>query len=210
MSEVRTYSSSFFSWLYPSRCALCAVLGDAPICDLCWQDFDPVDHVQSHFDGPLDVSANVLRYNGRVSQAVRRLKYSRATALAQILAAMIEEGAERMGLTDYDLVVPVPIHWSRRCTRGFNQAELLTLGLTTKPSVLRRAKRTKPQAGLSREARMTNLVGAFRASPIVAGKSVLLIDDVLTSGQTARECSKALKAAGATKVGALALAGEAF
>ncbi|HWA82798.1 MAG TPA: phosphoribosyltransferase family protein, partial [Fimbriimonadaceae bacterium] len=105
-----------------------------------------------------------------------------------------------------------PIHWSRRCQRGFNQAELLADGLPrTCRNALFRVKRTRPQARLSREERMHNLAGAFRASrAVVEGKSVLLIDDVLTSGQTARECAKALASAGATEIAVLAFAGDAF
>jgi len=212
MSEARSYSSNFFSWIYPSRCSLCAVLGDDPICASCMQSFEPVDVVRQPMEeGPLRIVANLYAYRDRVGQAVRRLKYSRSTALAPVLAAMMAEGAERIGLVDYDLVVPIPIHWSRRCIRGFNQSELLAESFKgVVPSALTRIRRTKPQTQLSREERMHNLVGAFRASPIVSGKRVLLIDDVLTSGQTARECAKALGDAGAIEVAALALAGEAF
>jgi ComF family protein len=121
---------------------------------------------------------------------------------------MLLEGIERLGLLDYDLVVPVPIHWKRRCHRGFNQAELLCQRMPAVSRSLRRIKSTRQQAGLKRDDRMTNLAGAFRASPEVAGKSVLLIDDVLTSGFTMRECAKTLRQAGAVRVAALAFAGE--
>ncbi|HVT12698.1 MAG TPA: phosphoribosyltransferase family protein [Fimbriimonadaceae bacterium] len=143
---------------------------------------------------------------------MRRLKYSRATALAHPMAEMMTEGLERLGLQHYDLLVPIPIHWSRRCQRGFNQSELLAEYLPrTCKSALFRVKRTKPQARLSREERMHNLAGAFRANrSVVEGKSILLVDDVLTSGQTARECAKALADAGATDIAVLAFAGEGF
>jgi len=176
------------------------------------QDFVAVDLVHASSEpGPLRLIANLYPYRDRVGQAVRRLKFSRATALGPILAEMMREGAVRVGLVDYDLIVPIPIHWSRRCLRGFNQSELLSETFERVDSkALRRIRRTKPQTRLSREERMHNLDGAFRASPSVAGKRVLLIDDVLTSGQTARECAKALGEAGAIEVAALALAGEAF
>ena len=212
MSAARVFSNSFFSWIYPTRCALCATLGDDPICPSCLQGFTPVDLVRYASEpDALRLVANIFTYRDRVGQAVRRLKYSRATALAPALAAMMAEGAERLGLLDYDLVVPIPIHWSRRFARGFNQSELLAEGFERlDPEALRRVRRTKPQTQLSREERMHNLDGAFRAKALVAGKRVLLIDDVLTSGQTARECAKALGEAGAVEVAALALAGEAF
>jgi ComF family protein len=187
------------------------VLGDDPICSSCIQEFVPADVIRnSHDDGPLKLTVTLYSYTGRPGQAVRRLKYSRATTLAPPLAQMLADGIQRVGLTHYDLVVPIPIHWSRRCTRGFNQSELLCEAVCFDARVLSRIRRTRPQARLDREARMHNLVGAFAASPQVAGMSVLLVDDVLTSGHTARECARALADAGATKVAALALTGEAF
>jgi ComF family protein len=212
MSAVKTCWNSFSSWLYPTRCALCSVLGDDPICSVCLQDFLVADHVRHAVDdGPLRLTATLFPYRGRVSQAVRRLKYSRATVLAQPMADLMLEGVDRLGIGNYDWVVPIPIHWSRRCTRGFNQSELLAEALpNVQRDLLLRTRRTKPQARLSREARMHNLAGAFRARAGVSGKSILLIDDVLTSGETARECARALAAAGATDIAALAFAGEAI
>lgn len=212
MGTVRIFSNSFSSWLYPSRCALCSLLGDRAICDSCFQEFAATDQLRQAIDeGPLRLTATLFAYSGRAGQAVRRLKYSRATALAGPMAAMMKEGVDRLGLMHYDLAVPIPIHWSRRCVRGFNQSELLSESL---PRVHRdavtRVKRTKPQVRLSKEGRMHNLVGAFRARrEVVEGRSILLIDDVLTSGHTARECARALVDAGAREVIALAFAGEA-
>jgi ComF family protein len=210
MPEARIFSNSFSSWLYPSRCGLCSVLGEAPICASCLQEFLPADSVRPAFDdGALRLSATLYHYGGRAGQAVRRLKYSRATVLGGPMAALMAEGILRLGLHQYDVVVPIPIHWSRLCSRGFNQAELLCAGLErVDHKALIRVRRTKPQAQLSREARMHNLIGAFRARASVQGKTVLLIDDVLTSGETARECAKALRRAGAKDVAALAFAGE--
>jgi ComF family protein len=212
MREVNSFLNSFFSWLYPSRCGLCSVLGELAICHSCLQEFLPVDSVSSASDdGPLRLSATLFHYGGRPGQAVRRLKYSRATVLGAPMASLMAEGIARLGLSQYDLVVPIPIHWSRRCTRGFNQADVLASNLeNVDRNALIRVRRTKPQARLSREDRMQNLVGAFRARGRLDGKSILLVDDVLTSGETARECAKALVQAGAKEVAAVAFAGEAF
>lgn len=209
MTAVRSCLSSCSSWLYPSRCALCSVLGPEVICDSCLQDFVPSDIISTAIEGPpLSLTASLYPYSGRTGQAVRRLKYSRATALGSTMAGMLADGIDRLGLGGYDLVVPVPIHWSRRCMRGFNQSEILAAGIEgVRTDVLRRIRRTKPQTRLSREARMHNLRGAFRASPMVQGKTVLLVDDVLTSGQTVWECARALADAGAAEVAAIAFAG---
>lgn len=100
-----------------------------------------------------------------------------------------------------DAFVPVPIHWTRLCERGFNQSVLLAEALpNVRQDWLWRTRRTRQQAGLSPELRRQNLVGAFEASESVRGASIVLVDDVTTSGGTARECAKALLAKGASRV----------
>ncbi|HSI72549.1 MAG TPA: ComF family protein [Fimbriimonas sp.] len=147
----------------------------------------------------------IYDYAGRAGQAVRRLKYSRSTSLTSWMASEIARASQ---LVPFDVVIPVPIHWARRNERGFNQSELLASALPSSPELLKRIRRTRPQVGLTREQRMTNLSGAFLASPLASGLSVLLIDDVVTSGQTARECAKELLSKGAREVGVLAFCGE--
>ncbi len=104
-------------------------------------------------------------------------------------------------------MVPVPIHWTRRFERGFNQAELLAEPLRPDLGTLARIRGGAPQASLTPEERRTHLEGAFRAKRRLEGEAVLLIDDVATTGHTGIECAKALKAAGAERVGLLTLAG---
>jgi ComF family protein len=151
--------------------------------------------------------AHVYDYTGRPAQAVRRLKYSRATSLAEFMSHEILEAALRLGVEQH-VAVPVPIHWRRRGSRGFNQSELLAERLLPRPALLRRSRPTAPQAGLKLKDRIANLEGAFEASAEVRGLPILLIDDVITTGHTARECAKALLAAGAAEVGILAFCGE--
>lgn len=194
--------------VFPAQCPLCGTLGQPAPCAPCRDEFVRNERPERRPAGDLAYRVAMYPYKGRAGQAVRRLKYARCTSLAGFLSDEIARAIEDYGL-DPELIVPVPIHWSRRCTRGFNQAELLCERLEVSPHALVRSRRTRPQVGLTEEERLQNLQGAFRASPTVAGKRVLLIDDVLTSGQTARECARALRAAGASEVGFLAFCGEA-
>ena len=217
-SEVKTFSSSFFSatldFLYPPQCVLCGMLGEAPICPACDAKFRPSEQgVRTrHEGGPLDFKAYLYAYEGRAAQAVRRLKYARASLLVHEMAERMLCGYEKLGLQGANLIVPIPIHWTRLAARGFNQARLLCDSLPKAPvrlDALHRIRATRPQAGLDKEARQQNLLGAFRATEKVSGKQVLLIDDVFTSGHTAVECARACKEAGAREVGILTFCGTA-
>lgn len=196
-------------YIFPSKCPLCGLFALPAPCSACADEFVRLEPTLDPRpdDAALDYRAAVFRYEGRAAQAVRRLKYNRATALGEFMAATLRREANALGL-GADFVVPVPIHWSRRAGRGFNQAELLASQFKVESAALTRIRRTRPQVGLSRVERARNLAGAFRAAPLVQGRSVLLIDDVLTSGQTAHECATALRAAGAAEVGILAFCGE--
>jgi ComF family protein len=145
--------------------------------------------------------------------------YTRARAARLDLAPMIGGWMVRAGkelLAEADVLVPVPLHWRRLWARRFNQAALLAQvisRITRVPAVndvLVRVKATPHQVGLSRTERAENVQGAFRVSAKsrtqIAGRCVLLVDDVLTSGATADTCARALLRAGAGHVDVLVFA----
>ena len=109
------------------------------------------------------------------------------------------------------LIVPAPLHPRRRRERGYNQSEKLATALSAIARVstedaLERRRDTRPQVGLTADARVQNVAGAFAARRSLAGQSVLLIDDVLTTGSTLLDCARACRLAGASDVRALTLA----
>ncbi len=131
-----------------------------------------------------------------------------AAGLATLLAARHREQLETWGI---DLVVPVPMHWTRRMLRGTSAADSLARGLAAAlelpwRSTLVRTRATRMQNELEPGARRANVRDAFRAGPRAAGRRVLLVDDVTTTGGTLSACRQALVAAGATAVYAAAVA----
>ena len=127
--------------------------------------------------------------------------------LGQLLAAALPREEH------FDGVVPVPLHWRRRWQRGFNQSELLARGIGKQCGLpvltaLRRTRYTAAQAGLSNTGRRRNVATAFavRRGQALAGKRLLLIDDVLTTGSTAAACARVLRRAGAASVVLLTVA----
>lgn len=151
-------------------------------------------------------------YGGALANAIHRFKYVPRADLARPLGDLLVRGVPDAVARPPDLVVPVPLHPARLVERGFNQAALLArpvarrLGARLGPRLLERVRDTPRQAQLDRVRRATNLVGAFRVRGDVAGRHVLLVDDVRTTGATLTECARALRSAGAGRVTTLVLA----
>jgi competence protein ComFC len=145
-------------------------------------------------------------YEGTLRELIHLYKYGRIQTLSQPLADFL---ASALPLDErFDAVTPVPLHWRKRWQRGFNQSELLARAIARRRGIpmvgaLRRARFTPTQAGLSNTERRRNVAAAFEARRAVrrlAGRRVLLIDDVMTTGSTAAACARALRQAGAAKV----------
>jgi len=156
-------------------------------------------------------------YHGNVRDAIRALKYQNAQYVAQALAHYMANCYLAEGF-DCDLMIPVPLHPKREQERGYNQAELLALplaqmlGLPLVTDVLFRKHETPSQTQLNRKEREGNLKSAFRANKKskILGKTVLLIDDVFTTGATMDACSDVLVKAGAKRVFCLTVAHSDF
>jgi ComF family protein len=150
-------------------------------------------------------------YEGVVRDAIHALKFRGKRALARPLAELIGEQWPPLA-GDVAALVPVPLGRPRERERGFNQAALLAerlaprLGVAVRPRWLKRLRDTQPQSDLGASERQANVRGAFEARAEVAGRHVVVVDDVLTTGATVAECARALRAAGAARIGVVAVA----
>ena len=199
-------------------------------CAGCWAELGLVGRLQCEFcaaeiravnplgEGcPLCLSADLRfdqavclgNYTGLLRDLVVRMKNQRDDHLAVRLGQLLSTKVSSHGFFEtVDLVVPVPTHWSRRLTRGFCAAEILAesvaerAGVCSSRRLVRMSRSTEKQGKLSIAKRRKNMVGAFElaAKADVAGKVVLLVDDVMTSGATASELAKCLKRAKAKAV----------
>ena len=148
-------------------------------------------------------------YDGSLRDGILRTKSAAGEALAEMLGrTLAEQRRDAIAATGAKVVVPVPLHWRTMWSRGYNQAaavgrELAAFnGLTFLPRCLKRVKSVAQHAQPSATARRENIKGAFRhrSRASIRGRIVLLVDDVMTTGSTADEAARVLKAAGATKV----------
>ena len=191
----------------PPWCAVCGLpfphpMGDAAICADCARQQPSWDRARS-----------VLRYDRHSRRLVLMLKHGDQTHLAGAFGRWMHRAGSEV-LAGADLLIPVPLHWTRLFARRFNQAALLAKaiqragGPPLAADWLIRRRRTPSQGTLGPLARARNVRGAFalRRGCDVKGKRVVLIDDVLTTGATAEECARVLRRAGASYVGVLVLA----
>jgi competence protein ComFC len=217
--------------LFPPRCAVCGRGGPflcdecasslpralPPRCSRCWRPIaagEPCLDCESRAS-PLDSVRSAFLYLGPVRDLVHALKYDGQTALAGPMIRLMEAEVHRQG-SGVALVVPVPLFGRRRRSRGYNQSALLAreigklLAVPVAEGALLRMRNTPPQVRIaSAGERRSNVQGAFACRDArVAGRSVLLVDDVTTTGATLEACATTLNAAGASSVRALTFARE--
>ncbi|MGB9456446.1 MAG: ComF family protein [Bryobacteraceae bacterium] len=150
-------------------------------------------------------------YDGVLRQLIHLYKYGKVRTLAGPLGDFLLRALPRD--ESFDCVAPVPLHWRKRWRRGFNQADLLSRRIASRTGIpvsrlLRRRRSTASQASLSNTGRRRNVASAFtcRRPDRAAGRKILLIDDVMTTGSTGAACALALKRAGAARVALLTVA----
>jgi ComF family protein len=192
------------SMVAPPRCAACDARCDrtAAFCPPCASSVE-----RERSDDPASIAAFV--YGGAVADAIARMKYHRRPDLARPLGELLGGAVAARAVALRDAVaVPVPLHASRLAERGFNQSAIIARGVSRRlnipllPRALVRVRDTPQQAALDREQRIANVAGAFRARPSasIAGRTVVLVDDVRTTGATIDACAGVLASAGATSI----------
>lgn len=188
---------------YPTSC----------LCNRCYLKIKATRSTIRKFDLGAErslIACGRLPYEGSVNSLIYKMKYDADLLLVDDLYPFLQDAVEQIAdaenLEDF-VLVPVPLFWMRWYRRGFNQAELLCrkiskeLGVKTNSKALKRIRATRTQHDLKKEERRSNLSGAFLASQNeVRHQSIVLVDDVLTSGSTLTECARVLLDAGARQV----------
>ena len=204
------------SSIHPIADGVCAVCGErlVSIHAFAGQAEEPVCGLCRRLNPPFEKAAAYGSYDGGLRELIHLLKFEQVRPAANVLGRMLAEviaGFEIAFTSDPVLVVPVPLHARKLRQRGFNQAELIARAAmkvrraehyALLPKLLERRRETKSQIGLTSHQRRENLRGAFAVTdpPAIAGREVLLVDDVYTTGTTASECARVLRRAGASKV----------
>jgi len=230
---ISDFCTGVLDLVYPPHCLVCKEPGNVYLCKACLEQVPliepPYCRICGTSCGPDEYTCADCRdreyefecarcagvYDGVLRQAIHALKYDFHLVMADPLANLMVRAFPNTYLArQVDVVVPVPIHHSRLLDRGFNQSEELArrfceaVRLPLETRVLVKRRKTRPQVDLPQDQRAVNVEGAFAVArpERVAGKRVLVIDDVFTTGATLSEAAKTLRAAGAASVCAYALA----
>ncbi|MFV0239039.1 MAG: double zinc ribbon domain-containing protein [Lacrimispora sphenoides] len=229
------YPSYFVDLLFPRRCPVCDEIVmpkgglicpecvkklsfvKNPVCKRCGKEvistdmeycFDCVRHKRT-----FEYGRALLNYDETAGSSMAKIKYKNKREYLDFYGeAIYVRYGKLIRRMEADVLVPVPVHPSRKKERGFNQAEILArrigehLGLAVCPSMLVRNKKTMPQKGLDPAGRLKNLEEAFSAGNMIGGvEGVILVDDIYTTGSTIEACTRALKKAGIKRVYFLAI-----
>ena len=225
-ATIRWLTGHVLDFALPPRCAGCGDIIDEidGFCAACWLTLDflgdngcercglPLEATAAELCGrclaappPLDRMRAAVAYGALSRGIALKLKYGRKIALARTMARFM---APLRGPGEEPILVPVPLHRRRLWWRGFNQAGLVAKhlgrqwGVPVEHHLLRRVRPTPPLKGMNAAQRHSAVVGAFAtvAGRRIDGRTVILIDDVLTTGSTAAACAKALRKAGAERI----------
>ena len=230
MPRISTAIQALSELFFPCLCPLCetTIRSDQALCPPCHNDLVPnpqtcpccaIAHPADGLCGQClahppaydQVIAPYL-YARPLEGLIHRLKYSKQIALSRHLGLLLKQSLPLADLELPDLLVAVPLHYSRMVERGFNQSQEIAqliakqLGIKLDNDLLKRVKQTPPQAKLSRRLRLKNQRGVFKISNQPAGNHVCIIDDVMTTGATINEIAKLLKRNGVRRVTAWIIA----
>lgn len=223
--------SQLLNLLFPSKCPLCGNISDSyvfnPICSNCWGMIQKYDGPSCRICGIPTISNQTTAcescikdeqpffqiiyyglYEGILRKAIHLLKFKGIKRLAKPLSSLLLE----LPFPETDIIIPVPLHLKKLRQREFNQTALIGHYLSKQLKIpmlndcLIKIRETAAQTSLKRDERLKNVRKAFVALKSLDGQKVLLLDDVITSGATVRECSKSLIEAGAKRILVLALA----
>ncbi|MEE0109815.1 MAG: ComF family protein [Oscillospiraceae bacterium] len=202
--------------LFPPKCVLCGNVlekEELDLCKDCRMDAPEYPNRKSKRQF-LDSFAAVWYYEGNVRKSLLRYKFHNARSFAAPYGRLLAMKLLELYPEGFDVLTWVPVSRLRKLRRGYDQVELLAkavgkeLGMDPVP-LLKKVRHNRPQSGISgAEKRRANVLGAYRETDreAIAGRRILLLDDILTTGATAGECARVLKTAGAKEVHCAAVA----
>jgi competence protein ComFC len=207
--------------LFPQKCIFCGKIidyeSDIEICKTCYKKIPFVDRINYElgFTRYYDNLICLCKYSGIIKECLIKFKFYEKVACYRVLSKLMAEKIKKVSNSkNYDMIMSVPLHRKKRKLRGYNQSLLVSRSISKRTGIpeqslyLKKVRETESQSLLTREKRYLNVKAAFKISrpKEIKGRSVLIVDDIFTTGSTINECARVLKEAGASRVTALVIA----
>lgn len=209
-----------FNFIYPNVCGFCEEICKDNICEKCNEIMEKlyICNVNTHNPKKMYFSKHmyIFKYEGVIREKLINYKFNEKAYLYKTFGKiMLKKEKIYRFLEFYDIIIPVPMHKTKKAKRGYNQTELIAKYISKNikkiqyaDNVLIKVKNTLPQSSLNKMERYKNIKNAYKIQnkETINNKKILVFDDIYTTGNTVRECSKILKQNGAKEIGILTIA----
>lgn len=225
-NPIKSIVNNIIEFIAPSQCLVCGkYIGEIEhelihICDNCVDDIDLADEPELIYNSliensreeklPIDSIVCLLNFKARDSykDMIHYLKYSSIPSIGEDLGILLYRRMQQYGFSKADCIIPIPVHHARKRERGYNQAYFIAKGISKVSGIpindtsVKRNKYTGTQTALIKSQRKSNVSGVFSVKKVenIKDKSVILVDDVLTTGSTLISCAGVIKNSGASKI----------
>lgn len=215
---MQTILKQIINLIYPQTCGICGKIVNEPICTKCRNKLEElaVCNIHNYSHQSFTRHFYLFTYKGIIREKIIAYKFSNQAYLHEMFVNFMIKNEKICGfLKKYDIIIPVPISKKRKQKRGYNQSQIIAKKLAKEldnlelvTNVLKKQKDIVPQSTLSQEERKQNIKNAYKIQneQIIKNKTIVLLDDVFTTGSTVEECSRMLKLAGAKQVDVITIA----
>ena len=217
MKKILYYINYAINLIYPNVCGICDKICKSDLCKKCEIELNNVAKfkIDRYTDKNFEKHIYLFKYEGIIKERLIKFKFNEKPYIYKCFVKFLIKNEKICKiLKSYDIIIPVPIHYNRKVSRGYNQSALIAkeiannLEIKYNDKVLYKKVNNKPQSTKNKEDRIANVIGVYfiKKEDKILNKKVLLLDDIYTTGSTVNECSKILKLAGAKKVDVITIA----
>ena len=217
MNKVLCFINHAINLIFPNVCGICDKICKEDLCPKCEIQFKNIAKVKidNYNDKNFKKHLYIFKYDGIIKESLIKFKFrDKAYIYKSLVSFLIKNKKLCRFLKSYDIIIPVPIHYNREITRGYNQSALIArelaqmLQIEYHEKILFKKVNNKPQSTKNKEDRQINVMGVYytQNNGQIYKKRVLLLDDIYTTGSTVNECCKILKIAGAETIDVITIA----
>ena len=208
MKKILCFIKHAINLIYPNVCGVCDKICKEDLCEKCEIKLKNIAKVKvdKYKDKNFNKHLYLFKYEGIIKERLIKFKFDERPYIYKSFVKFLIKNKKTCDfLKSYDIIIPVPIHYNRRITRGYNQSALIVRGIVkyldnikVEEEVLFKKVNNKPQSTKNKQDRKNNVIGVYytKNEHKILNKKVLLLDDIYTTGSTVNECSKILKQAG--------------